>query len=194
MIDFVRRSVALSKPLHTIAEDLMDRCLAPDSDWGGVGCDNMTAMIIAIKDGKTTDEWYEWMKKRVDSGEGYKTPTEMVDPFSQGQGARAPAGQGRGGPPGSLSMALGGARGGEDDEEDGDDEELDLPAIQRALQARMAELARGDHQEGDDEEMETEEATTAAASDSADKAAAAASGADKLPDAPKTSMSPPTTI
>lgn len=178
----------------------MDRCLAPDSDWGGVGCDNMTAMIIAIKDGKTTDEWYSWMKERVDSGKGYKTPTEMVDPFSQGHGgpsaARGPAGQGRGGPPGSLSMALGGTRGAdgadEDEEEDDDGEELDLPAIQKALQARMAELARGDHQEGDDEDMETEEVEedSAAASTGEKKDGAT----EELKDAPKTSMSPPTII
>lgn len=147
----------------------MDRCLAPDSDWGGVGCDNMTAMIIAIKDGKTTDEWYQWMKERVDSGKGYDTPKEMVDPFSQGQGARAPAG-GRGAPPGSLSMALGGSEGEEDD-----GEELDLPAIQKALQARMAELARGGDSAGEKDEEAQQEG-------------------GKLEEAPKTSMSPPTTI
>lgn len=162
----------------------MDRCLAPDSDWGGVGCDNMTAMIIAIKDGKTTDEWYAWMKERVDSGVGYKTPTEMVDPFSQGQGPRgalsAPGGAGRGGPPGSLSMALGG--GGEEDDDEDDGEELDLPAIQKALQARMAELAR-------EEGIEEGSAEAVMADASVTKV-----GGEELPEAPKTSMSPPTTI
>lgn len=72
-VDFVRRSLANGKELQEICEDMMDKCLAPDSDWGGVGCDNMTVMIIALLNGKTKKEWYEWVKKRCQDGVGYKT-------------------------------------------------------------------------------------------------------------------------
>lgn len=61
----------------------MDRCLAPDSDWGGVGCDNMTVMIVAIKGTRTKVEWYNWIAERVEKGEPYPTPKSVIDPFSQ---------------------------------------------------------------------------------------------------------------
>jgi protein phosphatase 2C family protein 2/3 len=32
-----------------ICEDLMTRCLAPDSQMGGLGCDNMTVIIVVFK-------------------------------------------------------------------------------------------------------------------------------------------------
>lgn len=44
----------------------MEKCLAPDSELGGVGCDNMTVVIVALLNGKTQEEWAAWVKKRVD--------------------------------------------------------------------------------------------------------------------------------
>lgn len=73
VVDFTRRLIADGKPLHEICEDMLDKCCAPDSDWGGVGCDNMTFMVIALLNGKTKDEWYAWVKDRVEKGVGYKT-------------------------------------------------------------------------------------------------------------------------
>jgi protein phosphatase 2C family protein 2/3 len=87
VIDYVRLSLSHRQSLPTICETLMDRCLAPDSDWGGVGCDNMTVLIVAILGKRTKDEWYDWMASRVDAGDngvGYKTPKEIADPFAQG--------------------------------------------------------------------------------------------------------------
>lgn len=65
VVDFVRREIAQGHPLDRVCEDLMDRCLAPDSEIGGVGCDNMTVIIVGILCGKTREEWYETIKKRV---------------------------------------------------------------------------------------------------------------------------------
>ncbi|KAK4047111.1 Protein phosphatase 2C 2 [Microbotryomycetes sp. JL221] len=162
VIDYVRLSISEGKPLQTITEDLMDRCLAPDSDWGGVGCDNMTAMIVAIKGDRTMDEWYEWIKGRVESGKPYETPKDLIDPFSQSNGPRGPMGAaGRAGS-GGITGFVGGRTGEDDDGEEED--EIHLPTIQAALKARMAELERQhqDEQEQDqeqeDQEMQDEQA------------------------------------
>ncbi|GAA5985697.1 hypothetical protein JCM10908_007077 [Rhodotorula pacifica] len=166
VIDFVRLAISQGKSLQTICEEMLDRCLAPDSDWGGVGCDNMTMMVVALLGDRTEEEWFAWVKERVENGEGYPTPKEYVEPF--GQGGNGPRGAlmagGSGGAAGgnsapqsgilggalrvgsladgTVQLSFGGADGpngiGEEDSED--DTELDLPTIQAALRARMAEL------------------------------------------------------
>ncbi|BGP27668.1 Protein phosphatase 2C 2 [Rhodotorula toruloides] len=172
VIDYVRLAVSQEKPLQTICEDLIDRCLAPDSDWGGVGCDNMTMMVVALLGDRTKEEWYAWVKDRVERGVPYATPKEFVEPFGQGgNGPRGALMGGQGGgaaggvPAGILGGALrvgsadggislsfpGSGGAGEDDSED--EGELDLPAIQAALRARMAELEREEAMEGEDGEM-----------------------------------------
>jgi len=84
-VDFIRRKIAEKRPLDKISEDLIDHCLAPDSDWGGVGCDNMTLMVVALLNGRTLDEWYEWVAERVQKQVGYNTPTwdDLPNPFKQ---------------------------------------------------------------------------------------------------------------
>lgn len=173
MIDFVRLAISQGKSLQTICEEMLDRCLAPDSDWGGVGCDNMTMMVVALLGDRTEEEWFAWIKERVENGEGYPTPKEYVEPFGQGGngprgalmaggsgGASGGSGSGSGSgevapsgilggalrvgslADGTVQLSFGGADGpngiGEEDSED--DTELDLPTIQAALRARMAEL------------------------------------------------------
>lgn len=168
MIDFVRLAISQGKSLQTICEEMLDRCLAPDSDWGGVGCDNMTMMVVALLGDRTEEEWFAWVKERVENGEGYPTPKEYVEPFGQGgngprgalmAGGSTGASGGSSGDvapssilggalrvgslaDGTVQLSFGGADGpngiGEEDSED--DTELDLPTIQAALRARMAEL------------------------------------------------------
>lgn len=41
VVDLVRRGVAEGKELDVITEDIIDRCLAPDAEVGGIGCDNV---------------------------------------------------------------------------------------------------------------------------------------------------------
>ncbi|GAA6034720.1 hypothetical protein JCM8097_001137 [Rhodosporidiobolus ruineniae] len=175
VIDYVRLAIAQGQSLVKICEDLMDRCLAPDSDWGGVGCDNMTLMVVALLGDRTLEQWQDWVKDRVEKGEKYDTPKEFVEPFGQGgngpRGALMGGGSGGGngggegaggglggirigqaGPGGGITLSFpgsgaGGGIGGEDDSED--ETELDLPTIQAALRARMAELER---EEADGEE------------------------------------------
>lgn len=72
VINFVRRDIADSKNnqidykerLQKACENLMDRCLAKDSELGGIGCDNMTVIIVGFLNGKTESEWYDWMASR----------------------------------------------------------------------------------------------------------------------------------
>ncbi|GAA5850421.1 hypothetical protein JCM9279_001410 [Rhodotorula babjevae] len=217
VIDYVRLSISQDKPLTAICEDLMDRCLAPDSDWGGVGCDNMTMMVVALLGDRTKDEWYQWVKQRVEQGEPYQTPKELVEPF--GQGGNGPRGALMGGssagaasaatgidaaPPsgilggavnvsalGRLAGGGGGGAAGDDDSED--ETELDLPTIQAALRARMAELEREEAMDGDarDDNAMIEDVTDKPSAGKEEQAADEAAEAERKL---RTSHSPPQTI
>jgi len=54
----------------------MDNCLASNSETGGVGCDNMTMIVIGLLRGKTKEEWYEEIAKRVANGDVPCAPPE----------------------------------------------------------------------------------------------------------------------
>ncbi|PVH85335.1 protein phosphatase-like protein 2C [Cadophora sp. DSE1049] len=64
VVEFVRRGIAAKQELSKICENMMDNCLASNSETGGVGCDNMTIIIIGLLRGKSKDEWYEEIAKR----------------------------------------------------------------------------------------------------------------------------------
>jgi protein phosphatase 2C family protein 2/3 len=76
VVEFVRRGIASKQDLSAICENMMDNCLASNSDTGGVGCDNMTIMIIGLLQGRTKEQWYEDVAKRVANGEGPCAPPE----------------------------------------------------------------------------------------------------------------------
>ncbi|KAF9013520.1 phosphatase 2C-like domain-containing protein [Cyathus striatus] len=84
VVDFVRSQVAEGKELTEIGEAMCDHCLAPDTSSGaGIGCDNMTVLIVAITHGRTKEEWYSWVKDRVENKYGYDTPREPPQLYSQ---------------------------------------------------------------------------------------------------------------
>lgn len=159
-IDWVRRGIAEGRPLDALSEQLLDRCLAPDSDWGGVGCDNMTAIIVALKHGRSTEDWYDWVRSNVESSEGYQTPAEFHDPFSSQQRA------GPAGPSFSLSGVGSGTNAGSSgDHEHGgedEDEELDLPALQAVLRAEGFRLALSDEADEGEQEATSDDEENAA--------------------------------
>lgn len=80
VIEFVRRGIAEGQELTYICENIMDHCLAPESDMSGIGCDNMTMMIVGLLNGKTKEEWYALIKDRVDKGDGPVAPPEFAKP------------------------------------------------------------------------------------------------------------------
>lgn len=76
VIEFVRRGVAAKQELQLICENMMDNCLAPNSETGGVGCDNMTMVVVGLLGGKSKEDWYETIGKRVADGDGPCAPPE----------------------------------------------------------------------------------------------------------------------
>jgi len=79
VVEFVRRGIAAKQELSKICENMMDNCLASNSETGGVGCDNMTMIVIGLLRGKTKDEWYEEIAKRVANGDGPCAPPEYAE-------------------------------------------------------------------------------------------------------------------
>eukprot|EP01135_Chromosphaera_perkinsii_P008190 Nk52_evm12s1178 gene=Nk52_evmTU12s1178 len=46
--DFVRERIGKGDAIESVCEQLLDRCLAPESRMGGVGCDNMSVVIVGF--------------------------------------------------------------------------------------------------------------------------------------------------
>jgi len=75
VVDIVRLKVSEGKELNEISEEICELCLAPDTSSGnGIGCDNMTVLIIALLNGKTKQEWYNWIADRMKIRYGFETP------------------------------------------------------------------------------------------------------------------------
>ncbi|KDR82785.1 hypothetical protein GALMADRAFT_34079, partial [Galerina marginata CBS 339.88] len=71
VVDFIRYQISEGKQLPEICEMIFEHCLAPDTTSGaGIGCDNMTILIVAITHGRTKEEWYQWVTERVKTGYG----------------------------------------------------------------------------------------------------------------------------
>lgn len=51
VVDFVRTRLAQKMEPEVICEELMTRCLAPDCQMGGLGCDNMTVILVCFLHG-----------------------------------------------------------------------------------------------------------------------------------------------
>lgn len=49
----MRQRLVQETELGAICEALMERCLAPESRLGGVGCDNMTVVLVVFLHGGT---------------------------------------------------------------------------------------------------------------------------------------------
>lgn len=80
VVEFVRRGIAAKQDLDKICENMMDNCLASNSETGGVGCDNMTMIVIGFLRGKTKEQWYEEVASRVAKGDGPCAPPEYGTP------------------------------------------------------------------------------------------------------------------
>jgi protein phosphatase PTC2/3 len=84
VVDFIRYRVYEGKELSEICEMIFDHCLSPDTSNGaGIGCDNMTILIVAILNGRTKEEWYAWITDRVKKSYGYDTPSTPPQLYSE---------------------------------------------------------------------------------------------------------------
>ncbi|KAL1629660.1 Protein phosphatase 2C 2 [Neofusicoccum ribis] len=81
VIEFVRRGIAAKQELQDICENMMDNCLASNSDTGGVGCDNMTIVIVGLLKGRSKEEWYKAIAERVANGDGPCAPPDILTAF-----------------------------------------------------------------------------------------------------------------
>ena len=62
VVDVIRLLISQGKKLKEVCEIICDHCLAPDTNSGaGIGCDNMTILVVALLNGRTEEEWYEWV-------------------------------------------------------------------------------------------------------------------------------------
>ena len=88
----MRRGIAERQELHKIAENLMDNCLAPSSDGGGYGCDNMTVIIVALLNGQTKEQWYNTVVERVKAKDGPAAPKKfgIFSPFGDSDSSSLP--------------------------------------------------------------------------------------------------------
>lgn len=69
-VQIVRSHIARGVDLGDICEIMMMQCLASDVEINAVGADNMTIMIVALLFGKTKEEWYDMVAKRVKDSAG----------------------------------------------------------------------------------------------------------------------------
>lgn len=67
VVDFVRKRLANRSPPEQICEELLDHCLAPDCQMGGIGCDNMTAIIVAMLHDHTYEDLAERCSQPADA-------------------------------------------------------------------------------------------------------------------------------
>ncbi|KAK7756037.1 Protein phosphatase 2C 2 [Diatrype stigma] len=79
VVEFVRRGIAAKQDLDKICENMMDNCLASNSETGGVGCDNMTMIVVGFLRGRTKEQWYEEVASRVAKGDGPCAPPEYAE-------------------------------------------------------------------------------------------------------------------
>ena len=95
VVEFVRRGIVAKQELQVICENLMDNCLASNGDTGGVGCDNMTLIIVGLLRGRTKEEWYEEIARRATQGDGPCAPPEYgkfaVNPHRRRRRRRHPS-------------------------------------------------------------------------------------------------------
>ncbi|KAF9783174.1 hypothetical protein BJ322DRAFT_1142460 [Thelephora terrestris] len=83
-VDAVRLLISEGKELSEVAEIICELCLAPDTESGaGIGCDNMTMLVVAILHGRTKDDWREWVTQRVKNRVGHPTPETLPQLYSQ---------------------------------------------------------------------------------------------------------------
>jgi protein phosphatase PTC2/3 len=84
VVNVVRYQVSEGRELTEIGEMICDHCLAPDTTSGaGIGCDNMTVLIVAITHGRSKEEWYAWIADRVRNNYGYETPSALPQLYAQ---------------------------------------------------------------------------------------------------------------
>lgn len=69
VVQFVRCRLAMQEAVEDVCESLINRCLAPDCQMGGLGCDNMTVAIVCLVDGQPWQQFQEKCARKKRSSE-----------------------------------------------------------------------------------------------------------------------------
>jgi len=72
VVDFITERIARGLEPEDICEELMDRCLSPDCQMGGLGCDNMTCVLVCLLHDKSYQDLVEKCQKTVRSREAVR--------------------------------------------------------------------------------------------------------------------------
>lgn len=94
VVDFVRNRIAKKLTVEQITEELLNHCLAPDCQLGGLGCDNMTVILVCLLRGKSYDELADKcsrpaVKPTEDENPGGHLPaTGSLDSSSEGNSSK----------------------------------------------------------------------------------------------------------
>ncbi|KAJ8950980.1 hypothetical protein NQ318_006364 [Aromia moschata] len=79
VVSYVRENIANGVEPEEICENLMMRCLAPDCQMAGLGCDNMTVVIVGLLHGDTYEKLQEKCKRIVEVQEEIKEDEKEED-------------------------------------------------------------------------------------------------------------------
>lgn len=67
VVELVRGGIHKKMSLTEISEAIIDICLAPNTGGSGIGCDNMSIIIVALLGGRSLDEWYQSIINKTDT-------------------------------------------------------------------------------------------------------------------------------
>uniref|UniRef100_A0A0R3RIH7 protein-serine/threonine phosphatase n=1 Tax=Elaeophora elaphi TaxID=1147741 RepID=A0A0R3RIH7_9BILA len=71
VVEFCRERLAAGCEPEAVCEELLSRCLAPDCQMGGLGCDNMTAVLVCLLQEDTPEAYIaRCSRKPVESAAG----------------------------------------------------------------------------------------------------------------------------
>ena len=59
-----------------VCEELLERCLAPDCELSGLGCDNMTAILVCLLKDRPVEEWLHSLQETPSK----PNPICIIDP------------------------------------------------------------------------------------------------------------------
>lgn len=67
MLRYFGLFLGISFSLYQICEEILNHCLAPDCQMGGLGCDNMTVILVCLLNEGTYEELARKCARPVDS-------------------------------------------------------------------------------------------------------------------------------
>lgn len=77
VVSIVRQRIASGIEPEEICENIMMLCLAPDCQMAGLGCDNMTVVIVGLLQGGTYEQLSQKCARTSNSNEFVDVPATM---------------------------------------------------------------------------------------------------------------------